>query len=436
MVYSDAKSVINYIIGFLTGDDCFREKANIGYTADNKEFKNYELVIVPSGFFDRQSYGAVDSLPSLPLKEIDGVPLLFGEPDIERVGDTVVVHADIIASAFFMLSRYEEIVRRTVRDKHGRFIGKESLPARAGFIDRPIVDEYGALLRKWLNHSGIDIKPRPQKINKLCLTHDIDAPFAYRSWRNLARGILKEHRNPLTILRIMNSDIVNDPYFKALLELYHIDKEFIKQNAEIHTFIRSGGNMRQDRPFYWSDKQNIDFKTMINSCMASSDVVGLHSSYSSAFDTSLIINEKTSLESLIGKTVTSHRNHFLASREPEDMRALEKAGFTDDFTIGFADVAGFRLGTSHPVRYIDPASMRLSSSLTLHPLLVMDSTFFDYMKLPTIEAENYCRRLIEQVRLFNGDFTLLWHNTSIASNKSGWAENLLLYKKILQSCEL
>jgi hypothetical protein len=391
--------------------------------------------IVPSGFFDEGVFMTEKSLPTMPLKSVEGVPLLFGKPDLERVGDTLVVHADIIASAFFMLSRYEEAVRRSVRDRHGRFVGKESLSARAGFIARPIVDEYGILLRKWLSDCGFDLKPRPQQINRLYLTHDIDAPFAYRTWRNIARGVLRERRNPLELIRIMKGEVRNDPYFSALLELYSTDRVEAPANAEVLTFIRSGGEAREDRPFYWRCGQDSDLKALMEACLASSGAVGLHSSYTSAGDTSLINKEKATLEDLLGREVGIHRNHFLASREPEDMRALEKAGFTDDFTLGYADVAGFRLGTSRPVRYIDAAEKRLSSSLMLHPLTVMDSTLTDYMGLSDEEAEDYCRRLVEQARLHNGDVCLLWHNATIAANTRRHAESLQLYKQIIRKCE-
>ncbi len=51
------------------------------------------------------------------------------------------VHADIIASTYFLISRYEEMVRRGLRDEHGRFPGKESLPYRAG----------SCIVRSWMN---------------------------------------------------------------------------------------------------------------------------------------------------------------------------------------------------------------------------------------------------------------------------------------------
>ena len=107
---------------------------------------------------------------------------------------------------------------------------------------------------------------------------------------------------------------------------------------------------------------------------------------------------------------------------------MVKAGYTDDFTMGFADEAGFRLQTTRAVRWIDPASYRLTN-LTLHPLTVMDCTLSNdnYMNLTEEEAYFLCERLIEKVRLHHGDLCLLWHN-SIINNET---YHRSLYSKIL-----
>ena len=145
------RDIIDYIIRFLIGtEQAGRLSSCIGYTSDKRLFDRYLIVFTPSGFFNEGVYGTQASIPTLPLQEIEGVPLLFGSPKIEWVGDTLLIHADLIASTYFLLTRYEEIVRRTERDDHGRFPGKLSLPFRAGFIERPIVEEYGVLVRQWL----------------------------------------------------------------------------------------------------------------------------------------------------------------------------------------------------------------------------------------------------------------------------------------------
>ena len=142
------KAVISYITKFLIGG----EKADVlaslvGYTSDPNKFSRYRVVIIPSPFFRDEVYGTAESMPKLPLEEIEGIPLLFGSPKIEWQGDTWVVHADIIASAYFLLTRYEEIRKRNIRDIHGRFLGTESLPFKAGFIHRRRPPISGLVLR-------------------------------------------------------------------------------------------------------------------------------------------------------------------------------------------------------------------------------------------------------------------------------------------------
>lgn len=62
---------------------------------------------------------------------------------------------DIFGSAFFMLTRYEEVVK-SVKDEHERFQARASLAYQEGFLERPIVNEYLEILwwsmkRLWPN---------------------------------------------------------------------------------------------------------------------------------------------------------------------------------------------------------------------------------------------------------------------------------------------
>lgn len=69
---------LHYIIRFLVGDDVPSELVEtIGYTADPNKFDRYNVVIIPSGFFDGQTYGTPASLPELPLQEVQGIPLVI-----------------------------------------------------------------------------------------------------------------------------------------------------------------------------------------------------------------------------------------------------------------------------------------------------------------------------------------------------------------------
>ena len=401
----------------------------VGYTSDVNSFASYKVVIVPSGFFDDGIYGTDRTNPAIPLKTIEGVPFLFGTPDMERVGDSIIVHADLVASAYFLLSRYEELLQRGIRDEHGRFPGHESLPRRAGFIDRPVVDEYGKLIRKWLNRHDMQTDTSASFVRNINLTHDVDAPFCCRTWRNVARNIVSG-QNIIDVMRNKFRPLDTDRYytFPWLLQQDKTLQQTVGESrCQSLLFFKAGGKTKNDKPRY--DLYGKDINTLYELCRKQGATIGLHSSYHAGMNPSLIASEKKKLEDAIGIEVKNNRHHFLASREPEDMEYLEKAGITDDYTMGYADVAGFRLGTSLPVRFINPASRRLTS-LTLHPLVIMDSTLNEvkYMNLTADRAEDYCSQLIGNIRNVSGDLTLLWHNTSVIEQQGYLRE---LYRKLL-----
>jgi hypothetical protein len=424
--------IIDYIIRFMLGGDV-RENITrlIGYTSDKSKFSDYKIVIVPSDFFNENTYGTKQSIPTFPLKNIEGLPFLFGNENIEYEENTTVVYADLVASAYFLLTRYEEIVKPDVRDEHGRFPGKKSLPYLAEFIDRPIVDEYGMFIRKLLVQRNIDIPKPDRSLSKVYLTHDVDSPFYCRSWRNVFR-IIRDTKNPFHAISHKFSPLEHDRYytFPFFLEQDDDFRNVTGEKCNIFMFFKAGGNAKQDKPVY--NLENKDIRKLIKLCELYNTKIGLHSSYHSSNNLLMIELEKSKLEQSLGMTITDNRHHFLASREPEDMENLIKIGITDDYTMGYADVAGFRLGTSKPVRFINPATKRLTS-LLLHPLIIMDSTLKEkkYMGLTGEEAWKYCSKLINNIKQVNGEFVLLWHNTSFSGMEDlylhGLYTNILMY---------
>ncbi len=422
--------IIRYILRFMIGEHLPDEVSRfVGYTSDRSSFRDYKVVIIPSGFFEDNVYGTANTKPPVPLKYIEGVPFLYGTPDVERTGDTIIVHADLVASAYFLLSRYEEMLYRDIRDEHGRFPGRASLPRRAGFIDRPVVDEYGKLIRTWLGSNGVSVQELVPFIRKINLTHDIDIPFTGRTWRSVVGKILSG-RNPVAAIREKYAPLEHNPYytFPWMLEQdKKLQRTIGNERCRFLFFFRAGGEAKQDRPYY--DLRGKDIRSLFSLCEQYEATIGLHSSYQAGKEPSLILAEKRKIEEAFGMEIIHNRHHFLAAREPEDMEYLAMAGITDDYTMGYADVAGFRLGTSLPVRYINPVTRRLSA-LRLHPLTIMDSTLneVNYMNLTRDRAEEYCMKLINNVRNVNGELTLLWHNTS-AIERSGYLRQL--YSKLI-----
>ena len=72
-----------------------------------------KIVIIPV-FADFEITGP----PEVPFELIDNTPILFGNSKTEKHEDVLIIYADIIASSFFLLSRYEEILKPNSRDQH------------------------------------------------------------------------------------------------------------------------------------------------------------------------------------------------------------------------------------------------------------------------------------------------------------------------------
>lgn len=429
------EQTLTYLLSFM-----LRQPAHaswIGYTADSSRFANYRIVIVPSAFFTPDCFGRAISRPSLPLQEIEGTPILFGKPVIEKQGNTIILHADLVASAFFLLSRYEETICPQ-RDRHGRFPGTESIVYQHDCLGRPIVDEYGRLLRRLLRETGVEIAEPASSFSHIYLTHDADKIEQYRNIRGFCGGIMRAlhplRKNSLKLLeQVFKSaflNIDNDPLytFPWLFEQNH------KLPAATGiVFVKAGkSGIPEDQPCY--DLHSNDVQKLIRLCRENGVQTGLHTSYLAGEHPEFIVPEKQRLAAAIQGDVTANRHHFLRSCEPSYMKSLAAAGITDDFTMGYADVAGFRLGTCHAVRWIDPQTKELTT-LTLHPMTVMDGTLDgkQYMNLNHEQALEYCRKLFAEVKKHGGEIVLLWHNSSIGSLEKSYHKQL--YQELIQELQ-
>ena len=445
------ESVIKYIIDFLIGvvrqkghkDNLYRYKYDlIGYTNDPEKMKRYAIVIKPSGFFSHGIYGTEKAEPKEPLKTWEGIPLLFGEPFCEELydGKTLLIHADIIASSFYLISGYEEMTKRDIRDEYGRFPGICSLPYRAGFIDRPIVDEYGKKLREIITERGLilsmnlKLENRPEKFMRVNLTHDIDQPYRYHSIRSVARAVCKEGMNLFNALYRYMSSPFEDPYFtfNKILSWNDTAKEKVGHEL-INTifFIKAQSNDIHDKPNY--RVRSAYMKKVISVIRNHKASLGIHFTFSAGLDPSLMVHEKRYLQKRIkGFDTNRSRHHFLCVREPEDMVMMQNAGIKHDYTMGYADVAGFRLGTCRPVRFINPNVVGLTE-IVMHPLYIMDYSLASpkYMNMKEHEAEQYCKNILDKVAKHNGELNILWHNEVFSKDfEYGWLG--ILYKKLLR----
>lgn len=425
------QKTIEYILNFLLRDNTLLQY--VGYTDNMNEWHKYKVVVVPSGFFTSSSYGAKNSLPTIPLPTYNNLPIIYGKAQIEKADKITICHIDVVASVYFLISRYEEYVcSDSHRDIHHRFIGKESLPYRCNFLHRPIVEEYGELLLNLLQQHGINTPAIPQKFDNIYLTHDIDTIAHYRTLRGALGGIKRAIGGGYDHLKTIiaaQTDILHDP---AYTFPWIIEQDNRCRNArQIYFFKAAANGSGCDYPQY--DLNGTDFHTLaklINTSSPNAEI-GLHCSYASGSDTSKIAKEHKRLRAALpDRKIVATRHHYLRSLQPQDMESLIEIGITDDYTMGYADITGFRLGTCRAVRFINPATRSLTP-LTLHPLSAMDCTLSDtkYMNLSEEQALNTVANIIDVTRRHHGDLCLLWHNTIFDSLTNTYHQHL--YKNII-----
>ena len=323
--------------------------------------------------------------------------------------------ADPIASIFFHLTRYEEYTSSD-RDLHDRFqLSESKLPD--AWIEKAMCDHWVVAILNFLN-----IEKEEQLEVDLLPTFDIDNTYAYklksgkRKILSTLRDIAKIDTSRLQERRSVGSG-KRDPYDTFDLILY-VNKRFSK--TRIFWLVASYG--KYDRNLSIKVEKH---RGLIRTLIAKGAKIGLHPSYGSFNNVDLIRQEKSKLAVVISEKIKSSRQHYLRFSLPHTYRALLKAGFEHDYTMGFAERAGFRAGTARNFVWFD-LGRNEKTNLMIHPFVYMDGTLNEYMKLTISESKELIAKLFEEVVEFGGDFSFIWHNETIGDygKWEGWSEVL------------
>jgi len=441
------KSEIDYTLEIILkewlGIDYFLQTGLTSNIEISQEEKS--LILTPLFFMTaHKKWLLPESLPKLPLESYylknlprrilniiprghNYLPVLYGNPDIRIYTNKIKCSIDIIGSIFFMLSRYEEAVLPE-RDEHDRFPAAVSVAYRAGFLERPIVNEYVELLWGLMKYLWPNLIRKPRCFRTL-LSHDVDAPFddAFRSLYWATRRAFGDIIKRKDLKKTWQN-------FKRWCSVRHsnlkLDRnntfDFIALESEKRSLISS---------FYFlpegSQEQVIRYNVshpIIRDLLVRLDhrghEIGLHASYDSYLDSRRVkyeanILRKTLCECGIKQKIRGVRQHYLRVRISETLRNLEYAGLVYDSSLGFADKPGFRCGTCWEYPIYDVIK-RLPLRLIERPLVVMECTVIakGYMGLGfTSDAFAVFKKLKDTCRYYNGDFTLLWHNTELVTQE-------------------
>ncbi|MCX6226158.1 MAG: polysaccharide deacetylase family protein [Bacteroidia bacterium] len=331
---------------------------------------------------------------------------------------------DIFSAIFFFVSRYEEYLPFEP-DEHHRFRSTESLAFHLGIVENPIVNqwviEFKEILLSWFGESVACKEPEYQFIP----TIDIDNAWAY-AHKGLMRslgGLWKDRRDMearnfrYQVLR----DNQPDPYNTyELLNRFHSES---KVHPIWFFLVASYGHYDKN-----ISPHNIHFQNLIRQIAADS-AVGIHPSYASNSSPSLFQHENELLARILGRSIHQSRQHYLRLHLPDTYRTLSHLGIREDYSMGYADSAGFRAGIASPFRFFDLEENKITD-LMVYPFQVMDTCLQQYMKLNPEQSVKKITEIVDQVKKVKGTFISLWHNESLSewNDWSGWSK---VYRELL-----
>jgi hypothetical protein len=340
-----------------------------------------------------------------------GIPTLFAR---ESPGDFPF---DPFAAAFYLVSRYEEYLPFTP-DQHGRFPDKENTGVKEGFHEVPVVNHFAMWLKELLQERYPELSFKNPSF-EFRLTYDIDFAFAYRGkgfMRNaggLAKSLVKLDGKELRARAKVLLKHEPDPYdtFKFQFSLHQ------KFSLKPIYFFLLGDYGKLDKNISWTRP---DLQSLIKEISKNYEI-GIHSSYASNDQPEKVKTELRRLKTISGKKVTRNRQHFLILKFPDTYQTLLANEITEDYTMGFASLTGFRAGIASPFRWYD-LSTEETTPLRIFPFAVMDASLHYYLKLSAEHALAKTKSLLHEVKKVNGFFQFLAHNDLLREHAhwNGW----------------
>lgn len=396
----------------------------IGYTCSVTDFEQYEGPKFSYGvpvdgnllFFAANSLLFENNISARELKHFNynGEIVLFASMDIDSI-----LPFDPFAASFYLVSRYEEYLPH-IRDNHNRYLASGSDAYQQDYLHKPLVNKWSFKIRDILQSRFPDLK-LITPVFSFVPTIDVDAAYAYKN-KGLTRalgGIYKafqnrdydEVRHRVRVLFRME----HDPFDTFELQMQLQAK--YKYRSIYFMLLADYGPNDKNIPH-----NNRYFRSLIR-LLGDYSEIGIHPSYASSLEPSLMVMETARLSKILKLEIENSRQHFLKLTLPETYRNLISNDIINDYTMGYAEVPGFRASICTPFPFYD-LDNDSPTPLIIHPFTVMDGTLIDYMKLTPEKATETINELMSEVKKVGGTFIPLWHNTTLndLGKFKGWLE--------------
>ena len=425
---------LQYICNFI-----FKDLLGVDFaiTVDSEEFKNYDgpkinysdSAIPGHGIWIKKQELLFEELiiaQNILCFEYNGTKAFFQTGTADHP-------FDIFAASFYLISRYEEYQPHE-KDQYGRYAHENSLAFKEGFLNIPLVNI-------WVKDFAQRLKEkysRPTESSGRATfnfqlatfnfqpTYDIDIAYSYKH-KGLSRNIGGFFSSPsLERVKVLFGS-EKDPF-----DCYDWLDELHAQNnlQPIYFFLVAERN----GPY---DKNILPYKDAMWELVerhAKKYAIGLHPSWQSGDDWALVKREMGQLEAMRSQvpngqmdpnrqtSLTATRQHYIRFNLPQTYQRLLDVGFTDDYSMGYGSINGFRASVASSFYWYD-LEKEGQTDLRIHPFCFMEANSFYEQKQNPSEALTEMKHYYEQCKSVDGTMITIWHNNFLGTAKKfeGWA---------------
>ena len=329
---------------------------------------------------------------------------------------------DIFAASFYLLSRYEEYLLHQ-KDMYGRYAHENSLAFKEDFLDQPLINNWLKDFKELLSSKFPDSPLwAPDSRFTFLPTYDIDMAWSYQHkglWRSfggfmqsLINGNWREIKERIKVFRGKQKDP-----FDTYSWMNHLHGQY--NLRPYYFFLVAEKTGRYDKNISPHRKP---MKDMVYD-HATRFPIGIHPSWRSGDNHSLLKKEIDTLMDIAGSAILSSRQHYIRFTLPETFRRLIVHGIQFDFSMGYGSINGFRASVTSPFYWYDLEKEK-QTGLKLFPFCYMEANSFYEQKYTAQQALDEMRHYYDVVKSVNGTFIMIWHNHFLGTEKlyEGWKE--------------
>lgn len=335
---------------------------------------------------------------------------------------------DLFAAIFYLITRYEEYLPHK-KDMYGRYAHENSVAFKEGLLHQPLINIWLDDFKKLLLEKDSTLQFKNSKFSFLP-TYDIDIAWSFRNkgFKRNFGGVLKlffngKFRKMFHRIRVIKGRR-EDP-FDSYEWMNQLHEQF--KLHPFYFFLVAKEKGKYDKNI---DVTNPEYQQLVQS-ISSKYSVGLHPSWISGDIPSLLTKEKSTLEQIINQTIISSRQHYIRFELPSTYRKLLALGLTNDYSMGYGSINGFRASIATSYYWYDLKNEE-KTQLRIHPFCFMDANSYYEQKLSAEAAFEELTQYYTAVKSVNGNLITIWHNNFLGTDEAfnGWRE---VYEKFVLS---